>query len=257
MNKYFLFMVVSLLSFGAAAPVTYADNILEQFIPAAVLNWPKGRVEVTNGTALTANSWFGYGGVTVALHSPAAREGFRLLLAGGSGQYTYETTRGTIDGGKVKVEHQGQKTLGNAMLGYQVNRGPLWLKAYLGGTYEEHKLLPEDPDNSHAGARFGGAGLIEAWLNLGEKAWLSADALYSTVNNGYAASLRLGWRPFDLAAFGPEAGTFRDDALATMRAGGFLKLYVDGREITLSGGYAGGNQDDWTPYAAVNIYQKF
>jgi hypothetical protein len=141
--------------------------------------------------------------------------------------------------------------------GYQATMGRLIVRAYLGVAFEQHDVLPVDPENALAGAHWGAQGWMDAWLPLGDAAWLSADGGYFAGTASHSANMKLGLRPVDWLTVGPEVATHGDSEDVTGRAGGFVRFDSGGWETTLAGGISGTYRGEPGAYGSANMFIRF
>lgn len=164
-----------------------------------------------------------------------------------------------LDGDQIRavIPHQAMRYSLGAAPGYQTTLGALILKTYLGVAYEQHNVVPLDGTRALQGAYWGAQGWIEAWLRLGENAWVSADTSYFTGTSSYSAAVKLGYMPLSWLTLGPELATYGDEDDISGRAGAFLRFEAGGVETTLAGGVSGAYRDDPGAYGSANFYLKF
>lgn len=141
--------------------------------------------------------------------------------------------------------------------GYQFAAGGMIVKAWLGPGYEYARTTPGDPAKLIGGALWGAKGGLDAWLPLGDSAWVAADGSYFTASERYSASMRFGYKPMSWLTLGPQVAAFGDRDDTSARAGGFLSFTGLDMETTLSGGWTDNYSSDPSPYGAANIYVKF
>ncbi len=153
--------------------------------------------------------------------------------------------------------HQIDRIHLGAAPGYKLTLGALVLKTYLGLAYRSESVLPGDPSRTAPEESWGAEAIIESWLTLGERSWLSADGSYFTGGDNYSAEIRLGHRPLDWLSAGPELAAHGDPDDFSGRAGAFLRFHRGQAETTLSGGFSGTYRDDPAIYGAANFYMRF
>jgi len=70
--------------------------------------------------------------------------------------------------------------------------GPLTAKGFVGIAAIEHDVRPHDPQNPVQGRAYGPKAVVELWLNMGEGAWSSLDASWTSAHETYADRVRTG-----------------------------------------------------------------
>ena len=215
--------------------------------------------ELWSGAEAYRRAWSVYGGATLALFGSIQEDGWRLRALGGQSTYLYRSQRWTGTG-TVPVTLQGTATFADLLVGYHRQLGPLTLKAFAGVSTSDHNL--DDPEARVRGRAWGGKGALEAWWNITDLAWVSADLSLATMHRDYASRLRLGWRLLPELSVGLEAGAVGNLDCDIARAGGFLRYAWDGGEASLSGGWAsdairGGGDGTPGPYAVLSVLTRF
>jgi hypothetical protein len=155
------------------------------------------------------------------------------------------------------IPHMAIRYGAAAAPGYQVSLGGLILRAYVGLGYERHDVFAADPGNSLSGGHWGAQGWAEAWLALGEWAWLSADGGYFTGTQAHSGTLKLGLRPVDWLTVGPELATHGDSEDVSGRAGGFVRFNTAGWETTLAAGLSSAYRGASGAYGSANLFVRF
>lgn len=157
----------------------------------------------------------------------------------------------------VAGPHLGSTYYAGVAPGYQITLGTLILKGYLGPGYEAHDVTPADASKPLSGGYWGAQAGIEAWLPLGEDAWVSTYASYFTGTSSHAASMMLGYKALPWLSLGPEIAAFGNEDDHSARAGGFVRVDALGMETTLSAGLSGAYKEDPSAYGSASIYMKF
>lgn len=238
--------------------------------------------------------WLLYSGVTYSPWSVMHEEGLKLRAAGGYGEYSYtdrvppadpeNDARQRLDVAKFHAETYYAEFL----VGYLMRFGELTAKAFIGPSVIGHEIGGTVPDDETIviGDEFGVKGVIELWLNMGERAWGSLDMSFSTAHDTAAARARTGYRVWPKISLGVEAalnvdaqGQCRmDTALASKckkqdyddnskvldyaRAGVFVRYEMTSGELSLSAGALGDKfsaygDTEISPYATVNWLTQF
>jgi hypothetical protein len=198
-----------------------------------------------SGGEVFGEIWSIYGGANLAPFGGVHDDGFRVRAVMGYGDY------GT-----------GEVAFADLLIGYHKELGPLTLKGLGGLTVSEHR--PSGPYPKVAGTGYGGRGILEAWWNITDKAWVSADLSGAWLQMEYGnrleynGRLRLGWRLWPELSTGLEAGavgTSLEGGAAgapadihdnwhdswkrnVARIGGFLRYEWTSGEVSLSAGLA-------------------
>ncbi|MBT3069702.1 cellulose biosynthesis protein BcsS [Rhodomicrobium sp. Az07] len=208
--------------------------------------------------------------------SPVDRRGFRLKLDGLVG------VSGETDAGVFSNDFYAQRlgSGGSLSAGYQANRGPVWVKAYVGAAYatradrlSDDGHVAWDADKLEQSMQFGAIASIDVWWRLADRIWTSANASYSQVANtaslyGRAAyeihrdeaiCLSLGVE----GSFSSYKENFSEGNRAGKnetyaKAGALLNMRYGANDISLSGGGASASEnEDYRAYATVSFGRKF
>jgi hypothetical protein len=145
-------------------------------------------------------------------------DGLRLRAATGFGEYSYVGERNARE-----QSFSAQTGFADALVGYLERLGPLTAKAFVGISAIEHDVRPFDPQNPVQGRAYGPKGVIELWLNMGDSAWSSIDASWTSAHETYAGRLRTGYRLFDDVSFGLEARINGNALDKDARGGAFIR----------------------------------
>jgi len=211
-----------------------------------------------------------------SLFGPIDREGFRLKLDGLVG------VSGETNAGVFSNDFFAQRlgSGGGFAAGYQANRGPLWVKAYVGvayGTRAERRSddghVAWDADQLEQNMAFGATAAVDAWWRVAERVWLSANASYSQVNNTASLYGRAAYeihRTDELrvslgaeGAFSSYSETYRlGDSSGKnesySKAGALLNVQYGSNDISLSvGGASASEEQDYRAYATLSFGRKF
>ncbi len=195
--------------------------------------------EVWAGADASTHVWLAYSGATVAPYSDMFSDGLRLRAATGFGEYSYVGERNA-----QMQSFNAQTAFVDALVGYLQRLGPLTAKAFAGVSAIEHDVRPSDPQNPVQGREYGPKAVLELWLNMGDAAWSSLDASWTTAHETYAGRIRTGYRLFDDVSFGVEARVNGNALDKDARGGLFVRYAWTGGEISLAGGLAGRFFDD-------------
>lgn len=250
-----------LIAFGlavsacVAAPSARALDLSQLLAPdLAAADWTGG-ADVFAGVDATDSAVFSYGGVTLAPGS-LDRDGLRLRLYAGAGQYTYQS-RVESGYGLVAFNRRADVVQAEALAGWQFSNGPVTARLFTGIAYEEQTITPDDPENTLAGAHVGAKVALETWFDLAPWAWVSADASYATTTDAYSGAFKMGLTPWPWLSLGPEAAAFGNEEFDGHRLGGFARWHCGGCDVTVSGGVSGDYDDDTGAYGALSFYRRF
>jgi hypothetical protein len=217
---------------------------------------PHGWREVWAGVDASTHVWLAYSGVTIAPYSDMFSDGIRLRAATGFGEYSYTGERN----GQGQ-SFSAQTGFVDALVGYLDRLGPLTAKAFVGISAIEHDVRPYDPQNPVQGRAYGPKAVVELWLNMGESAWSSLDASWTSAHETYAGRFRTGYRLFDDVSLGLEARVNGNELDKDARGGVFARYAWHGGEVSLAGGVAGrfleDGHDMHDPYATLCWLMQF
>ena len=130
--------------------------------------------EVSAGIDVTAHSWSVYSGFTSTFGGSILKDGWRYRITGGYGEYNYTSTRWT-GASAIVVPFDGSVTFADILVGYQQTFGALTVKLFGGAAVQDHAITPFDVENRVQGQAWGAKGVVETWLNLGERAFGQLD----------------------------------------------------------------------------------
>lgn len=288
LRKFLKFLIIFLISFAfiGLIPVWAQDDhstvdLLE--FTSHLKDW----VQNFNGADAGANYTSGYSGLIIGLGGPLSQEGWRLRLSGNLSQYHYDShkifeLRSGTNGDDFRVTYAGEQMAADAMLGYQWNPAPFWLKLYAGVNYshidtsmlrlervdngkfdpDDYEIPNRDLGNPSQGTKIGARILAEAWLPFGDSMWGSFSASGSTANREYSASGMLGMRlpqifeKMPVMTLGPELAIFSSSDYNTLRGGGFARFEKNGYQFTISGGLSE-EEDKTGAYVTAGIFHQF
>lgn len=235
--------------------------------------------EVSAGADATPHIWLVYSATTISPFTDLWSDGWRIRLAGGYGQYHYDAARydPTVKKSRERlISFTGHTNFTDALIGYLWRLGPLTAKAFAGASMIGNDEAPDDVLAS-SGRKIGPKGALELWLNIGDFAWASLDASYTSAHHTYAAHTRLGFRVLPTVSLGMEAALngsagrdYSDDVAKTVvdsplfdplhrdaRLGGFVRYEWFGGEISLSGGISTDLADKYEAYANTTFIYQF
>lgn len=212
--------------------------------------------EVSGGADVTAHSWSLYTSVTSTFGSSVLTDGWRYRITAGTGAYSYSSPRWT-GASVIVVPFDGTVTFADALVGYQKTFGALTLKLFGGIAMQDNVITPFDIENPVQGQAWGAKAVVETWLNLGERTFGQLDFGYATVNESYAARLRLGYKIWPQLSAGIEAGLSGSEDYGSGRAGAFVRYEAAFGELSVSAGAAGDRSDMTGAYGTVNLLYRF
>lgn len=243
--------------------------------------------EIWAGADISRDVWLLYSGITIAPWSGIHDPGWRFRAAGGYGGYAYEKEGGPVVD-KARIRHFDAATyFGDVLLGYLWRYGELTAKGFVGASIISHDISPLDEETVAIGPEVGVKGVIELWLNIGERGWASLDVSWSSAHNTRAARTRVGYRIWPKLSVGLEAGLNLDaqgecrlnavgnsacylgdvdrgyhaDLLDYARGGAFARYEWDTSEASVSVGVLGDSlgegQSELSPYVTVNWLTQF
>lgn len=200
-----------------------------------------------SGGDLWRQGAFLYGGA-MWMPDGLAADGFVLKLLAAHGFYRYRS--GALGGVQVK----GFLTGASVMPGYRFTRSGLTVTAFAGPDWQNHFLVPDDPDNPARGRHIGLRGAIDVWAEPTTTSMVSANATFSTIASSYAARLATGWRVFDWFYLGPEGRIYGAGSYRQMRLGVQVTAVKFGSwEWEGSIGYAFDSDDQRGAYAQIGL----
>ncbi len=180
-----------------------------------------------------------------------------------------------------------QTYFGDVLVGYLVRYGELTAKAFVGAAIISHEISPTDEETVAIGDEVGIKGVIELWLNIGERGWGSLDLSWASAHETRTARMRLGYRVWPKLSVGVEGGVNLDsqgdcrmqgpgtsgcrlpdnteigraELLDYARAGLFARYEWGTSEASVGVGVLGdslGNDDtEASPYVTVNWLTQF
>jgi len=233
-----------------------ALDLSELLVPDfAATEWISGRTDFFTGVDATENALFSYAGLTLAGEG-IDRDGVRLRLFAGTGNYSYGSTKTGSDA-HADTQRSADATQVDALLGWQVSFAAVTTKVFAGIAYEAHEVQPADPENTLGGTHVGAKFMVETWLDLSEHAWLSADVSYATAIDGYYGALSLGLKPSASISLGPVLAAFGSRDFDAQRVGAFARWHCEGCDVTLAAGFAGDYDGDLGEYGSLSFYRRF
>jgi hypothetical protein len=248
---------------------------------------PSGR-EVWAGADISDNVWLVYSGVTLAPWSALHEQGWRFRTAGGYGGYSYDKDPARDEDDRTVLSFEAQTYFTDLLVGYLWRFGELTAKGFVGASFIGHDISPNDDETIASGNEVGFKGVVELWLNMGEKGWGSLDLSWSQAHETRAVRSRVGYRFWPNVSLGLEGGLNVDaqgecrmrkagakgcsepdedgyeraDLLDYGRAGAFARYEWGTGEASVSAGVLGdsfsnGDEIEFAPYVTVNWLTQF
>jgi hypothetical protein len=214
-------------------------------------------LEVWSGAQITENSWYAYSGITYAFGGDVLLDGWQLRVSGGGGGYSYSGRLPLQSIDSTGIEFTGETAIGSVAVGYQQRFGPAIAKAFLGASYTDHRIVPQDVFNSVSGSEVGVVADVEVWTDINDATWISLGASYSTAFSSYSAHVAAGYRVLPELSLGLEAGAFGNESLNAGRVGPLLKWDTPYGELTAAAGVSGDYEDPSTPFGRVTWLVRF
>lgn len=185
------------------------------------------RVELWSGAEAFHRVWSLYGGGSFAPFGSIREDGLRVRAIAGYGDYG-----------------SGTVSFADLLIGDHRQFGSITVKIFAGLTVANHDA--DHPLSAPQGAGLGGKAVLEAWWNITDRTWASADLSWGSLHNTYGSRARLGWRlspEFSIGFEGGSAGSLDTDIA---RVGGFARYEWANGEASVSGGLAiDGPRSDW------------
>jgi len=201
------------------------------------------RVEFWSGGEAFQGIWSIYTGASFAPFGSVREDGVRVRGVAGYADYG----NGTV-------------SFADLLVGYHAQLGPLTLKILAGITAADH--APDQPLASPRGAGLGAKGVVEAWWNITDRVWTSADLSWGSLESVYGSRVRLGWRLWPELSAGLEGGSAGTPDRDIARIGGFVRYEWETGELSISGGLViGGPASDWQgspgAFGTVSLLTRF
>lgn len=252
---------------------------------ASDLKAPTSGREIWAGADISENVWLLYSGVTLAPWSGIHDPGWRFRAAGGYGGYIYDKDAAAGPDTDV-LTYDADTYFTDLLAGYLLRFGELTAKAFVGASLIAHEITPYDEQTVAIGDEIGVKGVVELWLNIGERGWGSLDLSWSSAHDTRTARTRLGYKVWPKVSLGIEGGLNVDaqascrmevsadaerclhgeqvktDLLDYARAGGFARYDWGTGEVSVSAGVLGdsfsaGDEIELAPYVTVNWLTQF
>jgi hypothetical protein len=203
--------------------------------------------------------------------SPVAGPGFRIKLDGLANVYG-DSNASVFSSNFLAAD---LKTFGDAMLGYQLNCGQLWLKLYAGAAYQVQTRAFWEAGQLIRQKAWGPAAAIESFWYVSDRIWTSGNVSWLKADDMVSLYTRSAYEVYRsesglrLSA-GAEAGVTRSNA-GLFKEGRALDLYDEyGRaglllnlrdglnDFSLSGGPSQASSNTRLhPYASIRYGRQF
>jgi hypothetical protein len=213
--------------------------------------------ETWSGAQVTSNSWYAYSGLVYALGNDVLADGWRLRLTGGGGSYTYQGHLPLEPIGSAETTFQGSSATGDVAIGYHQRFGPMIAKAFLGASYVDHRIVPEDVFNYVSGSEIGAVAAVDLWIDIDAATWATLGGSYESAFSGYAVHASAGYRVLPELSLGIEAGAFGNESFDAGRLGALVKWDTAYGELTTAAGVSGDHEDPSTPYGRLSWLVRF
>jgi hypothetical protein len=214
-----------------------------------------------------------------SVFSPVNQEGLRLKLDGLANVYG-NTNASVFSSSFAAADLKG---IGDALVGYQFSRGPVWIKVYAGAAYQAQTQLfydvGYDGDQIVQQKTWGGAAAIQTYWQVSDQLWSSFSASWLQPDNATCVYSRLAYEIYrseggvKISAGGEgslsvdSADLFKEGRALDLynnyvRGGALINLRYGANDLSLSGGLSGGmshaNGDEAThPYATISYGRQF
>ncbi|MDX2258444.1 MAG: cellulose biosynthesis protein BcsS [Hyphomicrobiaceae bacterium] len=227
--------------------------------------------EVWAGADAGEDVWLIYSGGTIAPFGDIHDGGLRLRVAGGFGQYRYQSHNPAR--GYALESFAATASFADALVGYLWRLDPLILKLFIGAGLIEHDISPVDGHNLAQGPDFGAKAVAEVWVNIGPSAYASVDIAWAQAHETMSGRGRLGYRMSAPLSLGIEAAAnvdqqaaykmsaeqvaYRTEAFDYGKVGAFVRYEWAGGEVSASAGLLGDVREQTSPYATLNWLMQF
>jgi Cellulose biosynthesis protein BcsS len=201
------------------------------------------------GTDVWRFAAFFYGGT---LWSPGGldADGFTLKVLLSAGDYMY--TSG------AQTDVRGTMLSAAALPGWHFARDNLSVSLFVGPTFQNYRLTPDDPGSRLRGSYVGAEFAADIWYQPTAITMAALNGMIATI--GPTGSLRgaVGVRAFDAAFVGPEVreiwcGNYEEFQLGIHVTG----LHFDGFEWSAGGGWSMTSDQRTGPYVRLGISGRY
>ncbi len=219
--------------------------------------------EMASGADAAKDAWSIYGSLTAAPFGDLVKDGWRVRVGSGYGQYRYDRDVVLPGRAPVRPDH-GHSAFAEALVGYQLTLGALTAKAFAGILGKQSLVavggafnLFEDRADPDHGTRYGFKGALETWLDLGGLSFLQVDAGWNATTRGYGVRTRWGYRFGESLSVGPEAALYGSSDEPSGRIGAFARVTWTGGEASVSAGATGEGFEPDGAYGTIAVSWRF
>jgi hypothetical protein len=202
---------------------------------------------------------------------PVAGPGFRIKLDGLASVYG-DTNASVLSSNFLAAD---LKTLGDAMAGYQINYGQIWLKLYAGAAYQAQTRAIWEAGQLIQQKAWGATAAIESFWRVSDRVWTSANISWLQLENTASLYSRGGYEIYrgegglrvsagaEAAGTVSNAGIFKEGRALDLynnyvRAGPLLNLRYGLNDFSLSGGLSqASDETKLRPYASIRYGRQF
>jgi hypothetical protein len=215
------------------------------------------------GALMSSTVWSPFG--------PIAAPGFRVKLDGLAN--VYGDTNTSVFSSKFLAADL--KALGDAMAGYQINYGELWLKLYAGAAYQAQTRAFWQASQLVQQKVWGATGAIESFWRVSDRVWTSANVSWLQPGNTASLYSRAAYEIYrsesalkisagaEANIITGNAGIFKEGRVLDIyhnyvSAGPLLNLRYGFNDFSLSGGLSQASDETKPhPYAAIRYGRQF
>ena len=173
------------------------------------------------------------------------RDGFITRFMAGAGTYKYRA--GTTD-------TVGYVAILDVMPGWHFKRGNVDVTIYGGLDIQNHRLRPDDLNNSSRGTNAGLRIGADVWAEPTSTTMASANVSFATVGDSYWTRLAYGWRAFERVYLGPEVHAMGDETYRQWRIGVHATaLKVGNYEWSFGAGYVEDSDNRGGLYGRIGV----
>lgn len=236
---------------------------------------PAPRFETYAGADYDGRAASLYTSTVWSVFSPVNQEGFRLKLDGLAN--VYGNTNASVFSSSFTAA--ALKGIGDAMVGYQFDRGPVWIKLYAGAAYQAQAQLFYDVGEIVQQKAWGAAAAVQAYWKGDGRLWSSFSASWLQPDNATSFYSRLAYEIYRSGG-GLKISTGGEGSLSVnsanlfkegraldlydnyVRGGALINFRYGANDLSLSGGISGGTShacgdEAVHPYATISYGRQF
>lgn len=202
---------------------------------------------------------------------PITEPGLRLKLDGIGNVYG-DTSAAVFSSAFLAAD---LKALGDVMVGYQLNRGSLWVKVYAGAAYQGQARIIYEAGQIIQQQNWGAVGSVETFWRLNDRIWTSVNVSLLQIDLTTSMFSRAAYEIFQgenglRLSIGAEGGAtasnanlFREGKRLDLyndylKGGGLINLRYGTHDLSLSGGLSQASDEAaWRPYISLSYGKKF